>query len=373
MKCSFVLSFAVIMLCFVTWTAHAQTVSGTVTDSGTGNAVAGATVFVANTTISTVTDASGSFSLSNPPQHTFEVVAAHDGYAPFALVSHTDETGVSMAISQAPPLDPPQGATDMSRKDLLEFFESTAFSWTKFSSDVEMINPDVLQMTHDATNNVMRVTVSAPFEFRNDALGYSVRIYDFQMGGNQIGFGWQGYALYIPVQAQKSKDEKKWRKNRETAYEGSLRHFLASLAAQNLKKQEWQAFFVDGPGSLPDENPVAEAGLRSMYGEPTPIMFDGPSPTERKIDFSGWVGVRYFGSGGDPRVERYVDRFWPVSQLSAAMKQLNVTYFQLPELQALFHETGVLLPSDSPPPQRFGYWTFFRMADMLPNDFLPEE
>jgi len=373
MKHSTALSSVFVILGLMTSTVYAQTISGTITDAGSGNAVAGATVFIANTTISTVTDASGSYTLSNPPQQTFEVVAVHDGYAPAALQAQKDDTGASFAISQAPPLDPPDGATDMSRKDLLEFFESTAFSWTKFSSDVELINPDVLQMTHDAANNVMRVTTNAPFEFQNDALGYKVRIYDFQLGGNQIGYGWQGFALYIPLQPQKSKDTKNWNKNRETAYEGSLRHFLAALAAENLKKQEWQAFFVDGPGSLPDENPVAEAGLRSMYGEPTPIMYEGPSPTERKLDFAGWVGVRYFGSGGDSRVERYVDRFWPVSQLSMAMKELNVTYFQLPELEALFHQTGVFLPSDSPPPQRFGYWTFFRMADMLPNDFLPEE
>jgi len=353
--------------------AAGQTLSGTVTDATTGNAVAGATVFVANTTISGISDASGAFSLSAPPQYTFEVVAAIDGYAPAAVLATADDEAVTIPISAAEPMPAPGGSTDMNEKDLMEFFESTAFSWTNFSRDIEIVNPEALQMTHDAANNVMTVTSNAPFEFDNLALGYKIKIYDFQMGGNQIGFGWQGFALYIPLQPDKSKDEKKWKKNRETVYEGTLRHFLASLAAENLKKAEWQAFFVDGPGSMPDENPIAEAGLRSMYGEPTPVMYEGNSPTERKIDFAGWVGVEYFGSGGDARVERYVDRFWPISQLSEAMKQVNVTYFQMPELEAFFHESGVLVPTTRPPTQQFGYWTFFRLADMVPHDFMPEE
>ena len=354
--------------------ATSQDISGTVTDAALGSALEGVTVFVANTSIMTETDASGSFTLATPPQQSFEVVAAADGYAATAvMVSRDQQSSVTLSLENAAPMPPPEGDTDMSRKNLMKFFESTAFSWSKSAGDIEMVNPEVLQLTHDASNNVISVNASGTFEYDNRALGYKIRIYDFQLGGNQIGYGWRGYAVYIPLEPRKSKDEKNWKKTRAKTYEGSFRHFLKALVDERVKKEEWAAFFVVGPGAVEDHSPIAEAGLRSIYGEPQPIMFDEKDSELKRLDWAGWLRIQYYGTGGDNRWERYIDRFWPVSAMSEALKTGNVSFVKLPDFQAMFDDTGVLSPSKSPSTQVMGYWTFYRMADMLPNDYMPDE
>jgi len=262
----------------------------------------------------------------------------------------------------------------MGRDDLMEFFVSTAFSWTKNASDIEVLHPETLLLTHDAGNNVMTASSDGPFQFRNTALGYDVTIYDFNLGGNQIAYGWSGYAHFSPMKAQKSKEQKSWDKNRKNAYEGSQRHFLRALADGRVKKEEFAAFFVEGPGSQADHAPILEADLKSVYGAPQQVMFNGKIAGSKRLDFIGWLRVQYYGSGGDSRWERYIDRFWPVSELSEVMKaNMNVSFFQLPDYQSIFDPSGIVWPSRSPSIQTMGYWSFFRLADTLPNDWMPKK
>ncbi len=262
----------------------------------------------------------------------------------------------------------------MHRDALLDFFRSTAFSWTKNSEDVEILNPEVLILNHDPATNVMSAESSAPFTFRNNPLGYDVTIYDFKMGGNQVAFGWSGFALFAPIASDNSKDQKNWEKARGKTYEGSQRHFLQALADETLKKEEFGAYFVEGPGSQSDHSPVFEAGLKSVYGAPQPIMFKGKGEGSKRLDFSGWIRIQYFGSGGDNRWQRYIDRYWPVSDLSEVMKsETNISFIQLPDYQAVFDVSGILWPSRAPSIQTMGYWSFFRLADSLPNDWAPEK
>lgn len=258
--------------------------------------------------------------------------------------------------------------------DDLDFFRTTAFSMTKFSSDIEMLNPEALRIERDEANNVIMARSEGGFSFANEALGYRVTVHDFHLGGNQVGMTWNGYVLYEPMTAEKSKDEKRWRKNRETVYEGSRRHFLSALMNDQVKKQEWAAWFVMGPGAMEDHSPIQEAGLKGIYGEPQPVRFDDPRPNTQRLDWAGWLRIEYYGQGGDARWGEYIERYWPVSDLSEVLaSQPNVTYVELPEFQAFVDHTGVLTPSMAPQTTELGFWTFYRMADMLPNDWMPED
>ncbi len=350
-----------------------QQVTGTVYDAD-GTAVANATVFVSNTTITGFTDAEGGFSIDTPPHTTFEVVAAtENGLLGVGVFTVGETDGLRIQMDSAPELA--QGTSTLSEEDLMDFFTSTAFSWTKNSGDIEMVNPEVLNISHSDTNNIISVTSNAPFEFINPSLGYAIKIYDFSLGGNQVGYGWSGYALFTELTPKKSKDTKTWGKNRKKAFEGSPRHFYKSLADDRVKKEEYAAFFVEGPGGTSDHSPILEAGLKGIYNTPQPLILDGKPGDAKRMDFGGWVRVIYFGNGGDPRWERYIDRYWPISELSEVMKMtINNSWITLPDYQAFFDpSTGVDLPSASPAIQTMGYWTFFRLADILPDNWLPKK
>jgi hypothetical protein len=349
-------------------TASAQQISGTVVNDE-GQPVSGATVFVDMTTLVTEADENGQFTLDAPAYHAFKVVAVADGYGASGVQIHQGDSG-AMTISLSAPVQVEGEPLD---EDRLSFFKIAAFSYTRSARDIELLTPDVLRHTFDQANNAISVASTGPFMFTNPEMGYQVTIHGFQFGGNAVGYGWGGYTLFEPMTPEKRKDEKKWADNREDAYEGSRRHFLRALMSGNMKQEEWAAWFVGGPGAADDHSPVKEAGLKSVYGEPLPILYEDERPGVGRIDWSGWVRIQYFGNGGDGRWPQFIDRFWPVSDLSEVLaSEMNVTFVELPTYQAFIDETGVILPSEGPATNEIGYWTFFRLADMLPLDWMPE-
>lgn len=346
----------------------ARQITGTVSGPD-GSPVAGATVFVHQTTLVTQSGADGRFELPAPPQYAYDVAAAADGYSPVGTrADQTNHTDLMLQLGAAQTLD--GSAPDTA---LLDEFKITAFSYTRFSSDIAIENPDALRITRDDAMGTLDVQSTTPFVFTNPALGYRVTIHGFRLGGNAVAYGWNGWMYYEPLTPEKSKDEKTWNNNRESTYEGSRRHFFASLMAGDMKKQEWAAWFVGGPGAAEDHSPVQEAGLKSVYGEPQPILFPDDRTGVGRVDWAGWLRIKYFGDGGDGRWPKFIDRFWPVSDMSEVMaSEMHVSFVELPTYQAFVDASGVLLPSDAPATRELGYWTFYRMADMLPNDWMPK-
>ncbi len=348
--------------------ASARQIAGQVV-SPDGQPIEGATVFVDMTTMQTSTDADGRFSMDTPAHYSFEVVAVAPGYLTTGMRTNQEDCR-DMTITMAEPIEAAGTPLD---DDMLSFFELAAFSYTRFARDIEVETPEVLRHNFDEANNAITVETTGPFVFSNPALGYRVTIHDFRMGGNAVGFGWEGYTLFEPMVAEKSRDERNWNKNRETTYEGSRRHFLAALMAGEMKKQEWAAWFVGGPGAAEDHSPVKEADLKGIYGEPMPILYEDDRPGVGRVDWAGWVRIQYFGDGGDGRWPEFIDRHWPVSDLSEVLaSEMHVTFVELPTYQAFVDDTGVILPSEEPATRELGYWTFFRLADMLPLDWMPE-
>ena len=67
--------FGILFFSLTTYSVAQMTVSGTVTDASTGEALAGANVVVDGTSKGAAADASGSFSIANVPDGTYEIVA----------------------------------------------------------------------------------------------------------------------------------------------------------------------------------------------------------------------------------------------------------------------------------------------------------
>ncbi len=360
--------FLALITLFVAAPASARQIAGQVLDAD-GQPVAGATVFVDMTTLQTTSDADGRFNMTTPAHYSFEVVAIADGLQATGVRTNQEDCR-NMDIIMSAPFE---AVGDPLDDDMLSFFKLAAFSYTRFARDIEIESADVLRHAFDDAMNVITIESTGPFIFSNPALGYKITIHDFRMGGNAITYGWEGYTLFEPMTPEKKKDEKNWTKNRETTFEGSRRHFLSSLMADNMKKQEWAAWFVGGPGAADDHSPVQEAGLKGIYGEPMPILYEDDRPGVGRIDWAGWVRIQYFGDGGDARWPEFIDRHWPVSDLSEVLaSEMHVTFVELPTYQAFIDNTGVILPSEAPATRELGYWTFHRLADMLPLDWMPE-
>ena len=93
---------AVFLLFATSLAAQTRTVTGTLTDEGTGDPLIGATVQVKGTTRGTVTDIDGTYSIEADPSET--LVVSYTGYAPQEIA--VGETGeISLAMTSGEILD----------------------------------------------------------------------------------------------------------------------------------------------------------------------------------------------------------------------------------------------------------------------------
>ncbi|NNF05113.1 MAG: carboxypeptidase regulatory-like domain-containing protein [Rhodothermales bacterium] len=337
-----------------------------------GEPVSGALVFVSGTTASTESAEDGSFELPGSGLAWFDVAAWHPdagfGFAQF-------EPGVTESVSIS--LEDVYAAADSDRAESdvdLDYFRDVAFAWTGASGKVEIENPDALIVRRGAEEGVVSAAATAPVRLSNPELGYEIEIHAFRLDGSPIAMEWSGYPLFSEMTPERDRDARNWDRARSRTFEGSRRHFLHALAIGRLEQEEFEAFHVQGPGSASELNPVAEMGETGFgMGEIDPVMRDGQTDATRQLMFQGWLYVNYYGRG-ENRYTRYVDRYFPSSDLKELVMTVNRSWIRLPYGVVTIDTKGTVLPDPSSGGiQTFGYWTFKRLADLLPYDYLPED
>jgi len=87
---NFVKIFSVFLIMFAPLALLAQQkVTGKIIDAANSTPIVGATVFIANTTVATITNASGIYSITVPVEGSFDIVVSHISYQ---RVSRTVDT-----------------------------------------------------------------------------------------------------------------------------------------------------------------------------------------------------------------------------------------------------------------------------------------
>jgi hypothetical protein len=93
----------------------------------------------------------------------------------------------------------------------------------------------------DSENSILTAEAIKPLHIKNKALGYDI-FYDlkyFSLKKNNTKY--LGYSYFVALKGSKNK-QKKWRKNRLKAYNGSPVHFYKSIFKNNAKEE---GFVID--------------------------------------------------------------------------------------------------------------------------------
>lgn len=404
---SYLLSLIVLLvagLCtgpFAATSALAQT-RGTVLAAD--EPVVGASVFIAGTTTSAETGNDGLFELPSSNLAWYDIAAWHPDHG-FGVVRFDPATrsGDVTIVLETPGGSSAAGSGP--GDDDLQYFRDIAFAWTGNSGDVEIANPDVLVIERGADGYSVSASASAPLRLVNPQLGYEIILHEFRLEGSPVAVTWQGYPLFMEIPADGRRAERRITRGRERAFHGSERHFLRALALGRLKEEDFEAHHVRGPGDESDLNPVAEMEETGLgMGEIDPIFREGTRPGTRALIFQGWVRVDYLGSGVENRFIRYVDRFYPPSDVKDIIlraaepevvrsadrlanqgmgnqgqraqnpRSVGSTWITLPTGAVAVDPLGSVLPQEGGGQvQMVGYWTFLRLAELLPYDYVPED
>lgn len=339
--------------------AIAQTITGSVVDEQTNEPLPFVNVFISNTTKGTQTDLKGTFVLKVQTAGYAKVVASIVGYKTTeqAFVLRPDETrrldirlSVDTKFLNEVKIS---GKKDKQWKRLYKDFEREFLGRSKNARNSAVKNPyDV-----DVTKKRQTLTANADksIDIDNKALGYhlSYQLEGFESSGEAYQFS--GQLLFKPMAPADETEARTWERNRNETYRGSLRHFLAAVVQKKSRQEGFRVYL--------EELPAKKLGRSRYFKNNSLIEINVDTLAQfnavlQRVTIPGQRYEIHYLHHSDPQ-NWYFDLNNDVSWLEISANFLAFSY------NGIVENSGKL--------ETIGSISKRRVADLLPEDFLPTD
>lgn len=369
MRCSFFIGWiAIVLLLRFSLPTYGQTtavLTGYVVDAATGKPMPFANVYVNGSTRGAVTDEKGGYTLVGIPLGTVEVVASFIGYQPekraFRFENSSPQKNDFQLKASVQTLETVIVRGNQKRREQhLRQFKKQFFG-EPFGGQCLLVNSDVLNFNED--NDHLYATATEPLIVDNQALGYRL-IYDLQhFDAAASGKVYSaGTARFEELKPENERQANRFRRNRLTAYHGSIRHLMTSLIDNTFEQAGFLVYQEDVTKMIPlEQRSITLAAAVSDYKRLVPIKAStliqpGRLSTERRLVSSKKLIVFYkhASSGFSP----YPDAPYAYTEMNLPGGQIQMTVdgvITMPE--------GMLVK---------GSMGNDRLSTLLPADWKPE-
>lgn len=224
-----------------------QTLKGRVLAADTKQPIHLANVFLSNTSIGTVTNAEGYFTIEHFPQGRYDVVVSCIGYESFVTTIQSAQLPKTIDVNLVPKVNILQevivepyekNGWDKYGKFFLDNFVGTS----AFAKECKLKNPETIRFRYNKKENILRAFADEPIILENKALGYILK-YDlktFEYNYSTRIFYFQGYPLFEEMETGRKRLQERWENRRADAYYGSLMHFMRSLFRNQLIQEGFE-------------------------------------------------------------------------------------------------------------------------------------
>jgi hypothetical protein len=215
-------------------------IKGKVVSAESNQPIAGASVFISNTSRGTVTNTTGEFSLNDIPAGTHELVVSFVGFETFVKSFNPNELPMNINIKMKLKVKELEGVTVAPfEKDgwakwgrvFMENFIGT----TGNADNCKIINYKTIRFRFSKKDNILTAVAAEPLIIQNKSLGYSIQyqLEDFEINYKENSMAYYGYPLFEEMKGGK----KKWKLARQKAYLGSVNHFIRCVYDNSLAKE----------------------------------------------------------------------------------------------------------------------------------------
>ena len=217
---------------------------GVVMDAEKGSPVPKASVFLNNTSIGTMADNEGAFSLSVPAGK-YELIVSSVGY-----ITHnqqiTDAIDAFLTINlklKAPELE--EIIIEPYEKDGWQkwgkWFTDNFVGTSEYGRNTKIKNPEVIKFRNSKKNNELTAIAIAPVILENKALGYRMtyQLEDFRYDFKNRYLFYAGYPFFENMDGS-DRQKRGWEKAREDVYYGSTLHFMRALYRNRLSEEGFE-------------------------------------------------------------------------------------------------------------------------------------
>lgn len=332
-------------------------VKGRVVNATDGKPVPDASVFLNNATIGTKSAPDGSFVLRGLRPGQYDMVVSMVGYERYVTTIMVDNDMVLSdvkLVAKVMMLKPVTIGTARRWKQLNEF-KAQFFGKMPFAAQCKLKNPEALDLYY--SNHELKLTGQSDdfLEIDNNALGYKLKylLNSFVLDKEAGQVAYEGSVLF-EEKAGTPADSIRWKKNRQTVYNGSVTHFLREVLAGNVEQDYLVRNYCI--------NWKDETNGQFVYD--TLRVTDYMHRTERR-------GV--FAMSNDDKVEVYYfkQRYSPGYGFVERSKRpgTRVATISFIDKYLLFDSNGTIL---NPLGARFDQaWGVTRVAQLLPIDYRP--
>jgi CarboxypepD_reg-like domain len=364
-------------------------IKGKIVNGETGTVISNASVFITNTSKGTVSNNQGEFELTNAPVGTYDLVVSCIGYETQVYTYKASQLPLRLQMQMKPKADELQAV-------IIEPYEKDGWEkWGKFFTEnfigtsgnagkCSIKNYKVLHFRNSKKKNTLTVTAAEPLIIENKALGYTIK---YQLEGFSYHFKehtlfYFGYSLFNELNGKTPRA--KQLKNRETAYNGSVMHFMRSLynnrlsedgfeltrtiKIANIEKERVKKIYSEKPAGLSKDSTgyydriLGQHDSLEVYLHPTADSLITPADAvTKKIFFDYSLSVMYKKGKEDPAyLEHTHENRFPYYQRS--------TIFLLNGNAVMIDQLGnYYMPQDL---MSYGYWAWSeKISSMLPLDY----
>ncbi len=347
----------IIILCLLPTSLFAQgyRVSGTVIDAQTQQPLAGASVFCQNTTIGTLTNSNGEFSMTVPAGG-YDIIVSFTGYeTQSASVTAQSENLSQLRFVLKEKSKSMEEVSVVATTEVKngwekygEFFREQFIGMTENSKLCTIDNPSALRFFFSKKRNRLKVLASEDLIVTNKALGYKIRYtldsftYEYANGLTQF----TGYPLFEPLEGS-AEEVEKWKEKREEAYLGSMTHFMKGYYHKTLGQDGFKIEFLD-------EKTKKFRPLNDPYDTAFATLADD----ELELHPSAILRIIYLNE--TPEQDYLVKNKLALTN-TVQISQLTFRDAILVERNGYYYDQKDILS--------IGYWAWEKIADLMPYDY----
>ena len=332
-------------------------ITGKVLNDVSGDPLAGASVYINNSTIGSTTSADGSFMLSNVMPGTFDIIVT---FVSFEVIVHR------VSVSDKPlkfTFRMNEKATEMRnilimsdelRRQRVAKFRELFLGITLAAERSKILNEDDILFEGGEKKGEIIAFSEQPLIVVNRELGYRVyfELKEFYLDEGQGLSYFLGYTRFEDLE---NSNTRKWEKKRMQYYLGSTMHFYHSLADGNVEENDFRVYLVKEMEGTDMKAKVPVSGDSILSVDTVSQL--------KYINVQGRMIINYLK---DPYHKSHLKTKSMFLTSSARGIESSV---QILEYPCYLDKSGLL---ENPMSVRYsGFWGYEKLANMLPVDFNP--
>lgn len=225
---------------------HSQILEGAVYDRQTGKPIPQVSVYLNGTSMRTMTDKEGRFSLKSNKIINTDLIFSHVSYKVLSVVNPFDEnlnkvymTGKDNSLKEIII----EVSETLSREEKLKMFKREFLGNTKAGKSCEILNEDDIVLRYSDEDKVLRASSEQPILIKNEFLGYEIlyEIIDFSVQYTKgvalslepLTFFMRGHSIFTDM----TPNNNKIKRRRKNTYKKTSAFFFLNLINKTIEQE----------------------------------------------------------------------------------------------------------------------------------------